>query len=217
MVIVGAVFIALLVISALAGDPDKNETADREVTTLADVTTTTTELTAGEVTVSTTPRPSLGEATSLEAELAAIYPGVPKGKYTDWSVSVCSDLLRGITGAELEGNLIYRFSGGTRPDPTPEQARQMLEVISTNGFCTGAPPLTTTTAATTTAPPATTAPPTTATTAPPPSTEPPAQTVYYGSCAEAEAAGAAPIYRGEPGYRTGLDGDDDGIACDVEG
>ena len=28
------------------------------------------------------------------------------------------------------------------------------------------------------------------------------------------AAGAAPIYRGQPGYRDGLDGDSDGIACE---
>ncbi|MFI6938539.1 excalibur calcium-binding domain-containing protein [Streptomyces sp. NPDC050418] len=27
-------------------------------------------------------------------------------------------------------------------------------------------------------------------------------------------AGAAPIYRGQPGYRSGLDRDGDGIACD---
>lgn len=38
--------------------------------------------------------------------------------------------------------------------------------------------------------------------------------VYYASCAEARAAGAAPLHRGEPGYRSGLDGDDDGIACE---
>ena len=37
---------------------------------------------------------------------------------------------------------------------------------------------------------------------------------YYANCAEARAAGAAPIYRGEPGYRSGLDRDNDGIACE---
>jgi hypothetical protein len=40
------------------------------------------------------------------------------------------------------------------------------------------------------------------------------QSVYYRSCREAWAAGAAPIHAGEPGYRTGLDGDSDGIACE---
>lgn len=38
--------------------------------------------------------------------------------------------------------------------------------------------------------------------------------VYYQSCAAAKAAGVAPLHRGEPGYRVGLDGDDDGIACE---
>ena len=37
---------------------------------------------------------------------------------------------------------------------------------------------------------------------------------YYKNCAEARAAGAAPIYRGEPGYREKLDRDNDGIACE---
>lgn len=38
--------------------------------------------------------------------------------------------------------------------------------------------------------------------------------VYYRNCAAALAAGAAPIYRGQPGYRSEMDGDNDGIACE---
>jgi len=38
--------------------------------------------------------------------------------------------------------------------------------------------------------------------------------VHYRNCAAAWAAGAAPIYRGQPGYEERLDGDDDGIACE---
>lgn len=38
--------------------------------------------------------------------------------------------------------------------------------------------------------------------------------VYYRSCADARAAGAAPLYRGQPGYRPEMDGDGDGIACE---
>jgi hypothetical protein len=37
---------------------------------------------------------------------------------------------------------------------------------------------------------------------------------YYPNCAAARAAGVAPIYAGEPGYREELDGDGDGIACE---
>ncbi len=36
----------------------------------------------------------------------------------------------------------------------------------------------------------------------------------YANCAEAIADGAAPILRGEPGYRPALDRDNDGVACD---
>ena len=38
--------------------------------------------------------------------------------------------------------------------------------------------------------------------------------VYYARCADAWAAGKAPIFRGQPGYREALDGDSDGIACE---
>src|SRR5438128_290045 len=34
----------------------------------------------------------------------------------------------------------------------------------------------------------------------------------WGGCNDARAAGSAPLYRGEPGYREDMDGDDDGIA-----
>ncbi len=37
---------------------------------------------------------------------------------------------------------------------------------------------------------------------------------YWRRCDDARAAGTAPIYRGEPGYRDGLDADYDGIACE---
>jgi Excalibur calcium-binding domain len=39
--------------------------------------------------------------------------------------------------------------------------------------------------------------------------------VYYPNCRAACEAGAAPIYRGQPGYRPPLDRDNDGIACEV--
>lgn len=37
---------------------------------------------------------------------------------------------------------------------------------------------------------------------------------WFRNCAEARAAGAAPLYRGRPGYRPEMDGDGDGIACE---
>lgn len=37
---------------------------------------------------------------------------------------------------------------------------------------------------------------------------------HWYRCDDARAAGSAPISRGEPGYREGLDGDNDGVACE---
>ncbi|MEU0964833.1 excalibur calcium-binding domain-containing protein [Streptomyces sp. NPDC005917] len=37
---------------------------------------------------------------------------------------------------------------------------------------------------------------------------------YYSNCSEARAAGAAPLYRGDPGYAAHLDRDGDGVACE---
>ena len=51
--------------------------------------------------------------------------------------------------------------------------------------------------------------------APAPAPQPaPQQDVYYQNCAAARAAGVAPIYQGQPGYRSQLDRDHDGVACE---
>ncbi len=38
--------------------------------------------------------------------------------------------------------------------------------------------------------------------------------VYYTNCSAVRAAGAAPIYAGEPGYGRHLDRDSDGVGCE---
>jgi len=43
---------------------------------------------------------------------------------------------------------------------------------------------------------------------------PPETSVYYENCTAVRAAGADPIYRGDPGYSSKLDRDGDGIACE---
>ncbi|MEY4130328.1 MAG: hypothetical protein RLZZ31_452 [Actinomycetota bacterium] len=53
-----------------------------------------------------------------------------------------------------------------------------------------------------------------ATPAPTPAPSPAPGEVYYANCTAARAAGAAPIYEGQPGYRLQLDGDKDGVACE---
>jgi len=42
----------------------------------------------------------------------------------------------------------------------------------------------------------------------------PSSDVYYKNCTEARAAGAAPLRRGQPGYRAAMDRDNDGVACE---
>lgn len=52
--------------------------------------------------------------------------------------------------------------------------------------------------------------------APAPAPVAPAPTeVYYKNCDAVRAAGAAPIYQGQPGYASHLDRDKDGIGCDT--
>ncbi|UVE95937.1 excalibur calcium-binding domain-containing protein [Dietzia sp. B32] len=50
--------------------------------------------------------------------------------------------------------------------------------------------------------------------APAPLAEPVQQATYYPNCSAARAAGAAPLYRGQPGYASKLDRDNDGVACE---
>ncbi|SES22920.1 excalibur calcium-binding domain-containing protein [Corynebacterium cystitidis] len=87
------------------------------------------------------------------------------------------------------------------PEPAPEPAPAPEENNQQLGFL--APP-----PAPAPAPPPAPAP------APAPPAAPAAASVYYANCSEARAAGAAPIYAGEPGYRSKLDRDGDGVACE---
>ncbi|WP_306583003.1 excalibur calcium-binding domain-containing protein [Corynebacterium cystitidis] len=79
------------------------------------------------------------------------------------------------------------------PEPAPEPAPAPEENNQQLGFL---------------APPPAPAP------APAPPAAPAAASVYYANCSEARAAGAAPIYAGEPDYRSKLDRDGDGVACE---
>lgn len=46
-------------------------------------------------------------------------------------------------------------------------------------------------------------------------TTPSVPVVTYADCAAVRAAGKAPLLASQPGYRTGLDSDSDGVACEV--
>ena len=101
---------------------------------------------------------------------------------------------------------IATFESTTAPAATPTTTPEAPPPTS----AAAAPPTSTTTTTRTTT---TTKPPggggrTTTTTKPPTS-------VYYANCTEAREAGAAPLYRGQPGYRAALDRDNDGVACET--
>lgn len=77
-----------------------------------------------------------------------------------------------------------------------------------------APPTTRATAPPTTRAPATSQAPVTATpadVAPPPAAS---ADISYANCTAARAAGAAPVHRGDPGYASHLDRDNDGAGCE---
>jgi hypothetical protein len=131
-----------------------------------------------------------------------------------------------LAGAELPPG-----AGRERVTPTSVPA---TTAPSTTAPSTTGPLATTTTAPPTTAPPSTTAtPPTTlappepirpvAPVAPPPTGPPPVpvaptpaapSTGAFRNCTEARTAGAAPVYRGQPGYGPHLDRDGDGVGCE---
>lgn len=96
-----------------------------------------------------------------------------------------------------QGHAIARFDGldGYGRHPRQDQYRATDAVTPLWGGCPNffsSPP-----------PPATT-----------PTLAPAGREVYFRNCREAWSAGAAPIYRGQPGYRSALDRDNDGIACE---
>ncbi|WP_083905235.1 excalibur calcium-binding domain-containing protein [Nocardia transvalensis] len=98
----------------------------------------------------------------------------------------------------------------TFTDPPTNNASAPLE----NNAPAAEPPPPPPTPEPTTAPPAPPPPPPAPTSKPAPTTSKPAPNVYYKSCKEAKAAGATPLHKGQPGYRAGLDGDNNGIACE---
>lgn len=137
----------------------------------------------------------------------------------------------GIIGAGVLGLIIGNAgnSGDERPLPSPvtstmtvaSQPTTVMSTVTVTAQAAAEPPIDTPVQA---PPPAvwgeqaSEAPPPAA--APPPTEsyplapQQPAASSYYSNCSEARAAGATPLYAGEPGYRSGLDRDGDGVACE---
>ena len=91
--------------------------------------------TTGAVTPGGTPRPDAQQSAAIEAGVASVYPGLPEGKAAEFAIGVCQDLRQGWEGAQLRAGTVAHFGGGDRPDPTDEQADQIVEVIRSSGYC----------------------------------------------------------------------------------
>lgn len=94
----------------------------------SDESTTTAPTTAAEV--SREGSALAADPSELSLRLAEIYPGVPGDKAADWAGYVCEYIAEPGHGDEIR-YVIGRFSGGSRPDPTPAQAAELLDVIET--------------------------------------------------------------------------------------
>lgn len=111
-----------------------------------------------------------------------------------------------IAGACLAVLFVAAVCSSVQDDPPPPAPPAPLLVTTLpTPTSTPATTLRTATRTTTTRSRATTAPEVDA---------PERQAVSYRSCAEARAAGAAPLHRGDPGYSSRLDRDGDGVACE---
>src|SRR5215475_5140854 len=127
-------------------------------------------------------------------------PGSPsRGRWRSRCAAGGVGLLLGVAVAACAVQTSPRLAGDAQP--TTAAPAPTTEVAAAQ----------TTTAQTTTAAPTRSPTPTRTAAARP---KPPPAEPYYHNCTAARAAGAAPIRRGEPGYRPALDADNDGIACE---
>lgn len=166
-------------------------------------------------TPSAVPSPSPGPAPSDLAKVdtgrfasafTGLYPNLADGpsgtSLASAAENTCLDLRQNTERAVLIKRTIGRFE---RPSVTVDDAKA-VEIIdlARSTSCPDAPALA--------APPKPVAKPKAV--APTTAPKPKPKAAYYANCTAARAAGAAPLYRGSPGYRSGLDQDGDGVACE---
>ncbi len=128
------------------------------------------------------------------------------------------------TGLEPGGDWFEVVADRTCPESVPSPSPSIVpgESLSLSPSSasptTGAPSAAVPTRTPTNAPGGTRQEPTVAPTRRPTTTTTPpgngGEGTYYANCAAVRAAGRAPLHRGQPGYRSGLDRDGDGVACD---
>ena len=119
--------VAAVMVGSLASCGDGDETSASR----SDDSTATTDVT----TPGGTPRPDAQQSAAIETGVASVYPGLPPGKAAELAIAVCQDLRQGWEGAQLRLGTVAHFGGGDRPDPTDEQADQIVDVIRSSGYC----------------------------------------------------------------------------------
>lgn len=126
--------------------------------------------------------------------------GMRETKYVDASAANCR--ARSSTDSAMRA----RLSRGERVTVTESQAGwRLVDRASDDCWVSGE--------LLSTAPPARDPPPI-VTAYEQPAPAPRTTSVYYRNCSAARAAGAAPVYRGDPGYAPHLDRDRDGVGCE---
>lgn len=138
-------------------------------------------------------------------------------EYVARQISVKASYGLWVTAAEHDAmtRILDNCSGQLAPtnQPAPEPAPAAVEPAPVAPAPVQAPPAPAPAPAVVPAPAPAPAPAVVPAPAPAPVAPAPAA-AYYKNCAAARAAGAAPLYAGQPGYRSGLDGDSDGVACE---
>ncbi len=119
-----------------------------------------------------------------------------------------------IAGASVANKTATRPAvATTAPTQEPTSAPATATIGTTDTTAAVAP---TSRLATTMAPAATSAASTSTTTSKRTTALQTSASVYYKNCAEASKSGAAPITSGQPGYRSALDPNHNGIACEAK-
>lgn len=141
--------VAVLACAGCSGDPGPTATAtsSASVTTTAtptptvtaapttpEATPSSTETTAPS-SVSSIPSPDSGQSRDLLAALAAIDPGLGDDRSIGRARNTCQSLLAGEDADSVLSMTEQRFEGGTVPDLSKRQVRQIVEAIKDNGFC----------------------------------------------------------------------------------
>jgi hypothetical protein len=127
---------------------------------------------------------------------------------------IASSIVGGVVALVLILILILLLRGDSKPKPGVSPSPPTLNSTSTSIRPTTTTSTTTTTTTTTTVVGGSGSTTTQQDALPVPNESSEDSSVYFPTCAAAKAAGVAPLYIGEPGYRPGLDRDKDGKACE---